>query len=221
MYRLANGTQVPSLPAAPAPVGTPGFGTSGNPGAGLLGSIFGAPEFNTLQEELMSFLLAAGIAPDRDNFAQVLEACRILFGGRGALLALTSATTIANATETAVPWPAPIYDDLGLWSGVSPTRLTIPAGISRVRVSCQTTWDNQESGDRKVRILRNSIGEGDGLPAMRLPSAGAADVTVLNAGGGIVQVSPGDYLQMMVFHDRGANLDLRATNTWLHLEALR
>jgi hypothetical protein len=87
MYRLANGTQVPSLPAAPAPVGTPGYGTSGNPGAGLLGSIFGAAEFNTLQEELMSFLAAAGITPDRNNHAQVLAACTALFGGGGTLAA--------------------------------------------------------------------------------------------------------------------------------------
>jgi hypothetical protein len=79
MYRLANGTQVPALPAVPAPVGTPGYGTNGDPGAGLLGSIFGAAEFNVLQEELMSFLLAAGITPDQGNYGQVLAACLTLF----------------------------------------------------------------------------------------------------------------------------------------------
>ncbi|MBU8545800.1 MULTISPECIES: gp53-like domain-containing protein [Roseomonadaceae] len=79
MYRLANGTQVPALPAAPAPVGTPGYGTNGDPGAGLLGSIFGAAEFNVIQEELMSFLLAAGITPDQENYGQVLAACLTLF----------------------------------------------------------------------------------------------------------------------------------------------
>ena len=87
MDRLANGTQVPALPTMPAPVGTPGYGTNGNPGLGQLGSIFGAAEFNPIQEELMSFILAAGITPDRNNFAQVLAACTALFGGGGTLSA--------------------------------------------------------------------------------------------------------------------------------------
>ena len=85
MQRIANGTQVASLPTPAAPVGAPGYGTNGDPGAGLLGSIFGADEFNRLQEELMAFLTAASIAPDGANNGQVLAAARLLFGGGGVL----------------------------------------------------------------------------------------------------------------------------------------
>ncbi|TCH97642.1 hypothetical protein EJV46_16120 [Roseococcus sp. SYP-B2431] len=85
MQRIANGTQVASMPTPAAPVGTPGYGTSGDPGAGLLGSIFGADDFNRHQEELMSWLAAAGITPDGNNNAQVLEAAHKIFGGGGTM----------------------------------------------------------------------------------------------------------------------------------------
>lgn len=80
MQRIANGTQVASLPIPAAPIGTPGYGTSGDPGAGLLGSVFGADDFNRHQEELMAFLTAAGVTPDGGNNSQVLASARKLFG---------------------------------------------------------------------------------------------------------------------------------------------
>ncbi|MGX9965553.1 gp53-like domain-containing protein [Roseomonas sp. F4] len=98
MYRLANGTQVSTLPPAPAPVGTPGYGTDGDPGAGQLGSIFGAAEFNVIQEELMSFLSAAGITQEWANYGQVLAACHILFAR-----AASTAAVIADAGLTPNP----------------------------------------------------------------------------------------------------------------------
>lgn len=141
--------------------------------------------------------------------------------GAGVLVSLASPLTIGNNSETAVTWPTPIYDDLTFWSSGAPTRLTIPSNVSRIRISCQTTWDNQTSGDRKMRVVKNGADEGNGLPAMRLPSAGSGDVTALNAAGGVVNVTAGDYLQLLVIQDRGANLDLRATNTWMQIEVVR
>jgi hypothetical protein len=212
MDRIHHPSGAASAPSVDAH-GTPGF--PGN------STIFTPWMAHQLIEELRNIVLAAGLTPDKSSVTQVRDALALLYGGRGALLALTSPLTIGNAVETAVTWPAPIYDDAGLWASGTPTRITIPAGVSRIRVACQTTWENQASGDRKMRVVRNGSIEGNGLPAMRLPSAGASDVTVLNAGGGIIAVTPGDYLQLLVFQDRGANLDLRLANTWLHIEVLR
>ena len=81
MRRLANGTQAAALPAIPAASGTPGYATDGDPLVPSLGSLWGASDFNILQEELMAFLVAAGIAPDNTgaNLAQVLAACNALY----------------------------------------------------------------------------------------------------------------------------------------------
>jgi hypothetical protein len=99
MDRIANGTQVASLPTPATAVGTPGYGTNGDPGAGLLGSIFGADEFNPLQEELMAFLTAAGVAPSRTVHNKVLAAATILFGP-GRLLNVQTLSASGTYTPT-------------------------------------------------------------------------------------------------------------------------
>lgn len=82
MRRLANGTQVASLPAPSAAVGTPGYGTNGDPAAGIQPSIFDAGAYNPLQEEIVRVIEAAGLTPDANNLAQLLAAIRALTPNR-------------------------------------------------------------------------------------------------------------------------------------------
>ncbi|MBP0492153.1 hypothetical protein [Roseomonas indoligenes] len=76
MRRLANGTQVNSLPAPAAAVGSPGYGTNGNPGAGQEASIFDADQYNIIQEEIAGVIEDVGIALDATgtNRAQLKQA---------------------------------------------------------------------------------------------------------------------------------------------------
>ena len=141
--------------------------------------------------------------------------------GRGTLIALGASQSIPNAVETAVSWPAPTIDTDAMWASGSPTILTVPAGVGRVRVTAQTTWTNNASGSRKFRVVRNGVDEGVGFPAMRLLAAGSTDVTILSAAGGIRAVSPGDTIQLLVFQDSGGALNLLGTNTWISVEFLK
>jgi hypothetical protein len=85
MRRLANGTQVNSLPPAAAAIGTPGYGTDGNPAAGQQSSTFDAAAFNIIQEELVAPIVSAGIPLDSSgtNNEQLLAALRLLFTSGG------------------------------------------------------------------------------------------------------------------------------------------
>lgn len=85
MRRLANGTQVAAKPLPAAAVGTPGFGTNGNPSAGVQASIFDADTFNIQQEEIAAVIEASGatLDPTGTNVTQLLVALRYLFGGTG------------------------------------------------------------------------------------------------------------------------------------------
>jgi hypothetical protein len=76
MQRLANGTQVASLPAPIAESGTPGFATAGNPASSpvVLPSIWDADQYNRIQEELIAVILAAGLTLDPNNNSQLLLA---------------------------------------------------------------------------------------------------------------------------------------------------
>lgn len=81
MRRLANGTQVPVMPAIAAALGTPGFGTDGNPEGGQEASIFGAAEFNMIQETIARFIEDAGLTLDGANLSQLTSALAALMPG--------------------------------------------------------------------------------------------------------------------------------------------
>ncbi|EFG83723.1 hypothetical protein [Novacetimonas hansenii] len=109
MYRLANGTQVATLPAPAADSGTPGYATWGVVG-GQDPSIIDPDMFNIHQEELISIVTAGGITPDKTNNAQVLAALRVLFAPLSALTLASSPLSPVSASTTVV----------------------VPAGVTRV-----------------------------------------------------------------------------------------
>ncbi|SHJ69474.1 hypothetical protein SAMN02745194_03145 [Roseomonas rosea] len=104
MRLIANGTQVGILPAVAAPVGTPGYGTNGNPAAGQEATILDADVVNIVLAELMAVLQAVGIAPDNTGAdkTQLLQALRSLMGRQMV-----------------------VYASSGSW--------TVPAGVTRMR----------------------------------------------------------------------------------------
>nr|WP_314074898.1 hypothetical protein [uncultured Roseococcus sp.] len=81
MFRIDNSTAAAVLPTPLAP-GVPGYFSAGNPISGTPATVVDADWLNFVQEELIAFLVAAGIAPDRTNLTQVLAACRSMFAGR-------------------------------------------------------------------------------------------------------------------------------------------
>ncbi|TPG53279.1 hypothetical protein EAH89_17325 [Roseomonas nepalensis] len=89
-----------TLPLAPAALGVPGFGTNGDPAAGLQASIFDAHAFNTIQEELMALLTEGGITPDNSgvDLKQVLAAVRNVTLNR-----IKSSTFLTSGTWTPDP----------------------------------------------------------------------------------------------------------------------
>ncbi|MBF0859429.1 hypothetical protein HKD24_09400 [Gluconobacter sp. LMG 31484] len=79
MYRIDNSTALATLPAMSA-AGSPGYFTGGNPASGLSATIMTADWANSVQEELMSFLGAAGVTAVKGANNQVLAAARMLLG---------------------------------------------------------------------------------------------------------------------------------------------
>ena len=53
---------------------------------------------------------------------------------RGALVKLTADEPIADSTDVAIPRDAAVYDTDAFWSAGNPTRLTVPAGVAKVRL---------------------------------------------------------------------------------------
>lgn len=99
MRRVATGSQVASLPPPNAAVGTPGFFNTAAPGLGVNPTVPGPDWFNIMQEELVSILTKANIAPDDTGATlnQVLTSLTTLFGSSQWILERNVGTTSVTA----------------------------------------------------------------------------------------------------------------------------
>ena len=101
MFFNDDPTSIAVRPVA-TPVGTPGYFTDGNPGLGQAATIVQNDFLNTVQDELMNLVLAAGLAPNKFNNAQVLQALRQIIAGRNFRLIYTSANFVVPPGVVAV-----------------------------------------------------------------------------------------------------------------------
>ncbi len=132
----------------------------------------------------------------------------------GALVTLAAASTqsIPNATPTAVAWDLFQYDDSAFWDAGSPTRLTIPAGVTRVRLSAGIRWTPNATGNRKLKIRGNPAGvyDADSIWASDdRPADDSGDATVVTP---IIKVAEGDYFEVIVEQDSTGALDILTTD---------
>jgi len=134
---------------------------------------------------------------------------------RGAVARLTANESVANATTTAIPWDSTIEDVGGFWSGANPTRLTVPTGVARVRVTGNITWDSNTNGKRIVWIDKN------GVPFVGQAVSSSGSNTRQNLTSGPIAVSAGDYFELKTFQNSGgARSVLTGNDSWLTIEAV-
>jgi hypothetical protein len=125
------------------------------------------------------------------------------YGKTGARVTLTSAQSIANdaGTPYAVTWGAAQPNDLAIWSSGSSTRLTVPAGIYKVRVYANIVWYSNNTGYRILLIQKNGSTIASVYGNAVAQSAGIVD-------SGIIDVVPGDYFVIAVQQSSGSSLNI-------------
>ncbi len=140
---------------------------------------------------------------------------------RGAVARLTANESIASSTTTAIPWDSTIEDVGGFWSAGNPTRLTVPAGVVRVRVTGNITWDSNTSAKRIVWIDKSGV-PFVGRPVVEQMAVNStASNTRQNLTSGPIAVSAGDYFELKVFQNSGASRTvLTGNDSWLTIEAV-
>ncbi len=135
-------------------------------------------------------------------FAPGLSAGNWAVPFRGALLRRSS-----DATSLTFPWLAAwqtaVYDTDTFWSAGNPTRLTVPAGVTRVRLHGSVRLpDAAGTGAINLQILRNGA-----APSATYPGTAAWSVRVGGTGFSdnpaffitpVLAVSPGDFFELRV-----------------------
>jgi hypothetical protein len=135
---------------------------------------------------------------------------------RGAMVRLTATEPVAESTDVAIPRDATVYDTDTFWSAGNPTRLTVPAGVSKVRVKGNTNWTFGGSGYRHIWVHKNGA-----LFFGTAKESDQGDAGVQSIGRGVVNVTPGDYLEFIARQTSGATKNVAADElTWFAIEVV-
>lgn len=125
---------------------------------------------------------------------------------------LARATTLTGHTSGVIAWDSEVTDTDGFYDSGSPTRLTIPSGVSRVRVTANLESANY-SGYIDVRIYKNgALASG----CVRKIS-GRGGLKMVNLASAPLEVTAGDYFELYVEHAAAQSI-APAPQTWLAIE---
>lgn len=137
---------------------------------------------------------------------------------RGATVKRTSDLPVSNLVETPIPWQATTEDTDSIWSAGNPTRLTVPAGVTRVRLSGSIQYEASTSGVRFLLISKNGS-DFEGRVRDVIGSSGTTGIALgMSASTADVAVSPGDYFELRAYHNGSSSLDLiSGTALWFSM----
>lgn len=127
-------------------------------------------------------------------------------------VSLTSDLTGQNySAATVISWNTEDFDDAGFWAVGSPTRLTVPTGVSRVRVeACASLLELTAASNLLVHLeIRKN---GSAIASMIL-LAGNRGQFAGSVTSGTIEVTPGDYFEMAVRSADDSSVTLLAAQT--------
>ena len=143
---------------------------------------------------------------------------RSLLPFRGALLRRTTNFSVSTTgTYVAIPWQSAAYDSDGFWDVGQPTRLTVPGGVTKVRLVGNLEWLTSPT-NQLVEIRKNgSTVLGGGAVIMRGDSGYSNQMRNLTSA--VLPVSTGDWFELAVFVGTGGTLQ-GLERTWLAIEVV-
>jgi len=140
-------------------------------------------------------------------------------GFRGALVGKSANQTLTSGVSAFITWNTEAYDTDSWHDNVTNnTRLTVPTGVSRVRVCSNVRWQNTSStGGRLLGIHKNGatfVGKG----AAKIPAEFSSEQHICTAA---VSVVATDYFEIFGFQDSGSNKNIETRDeTWFSIEAI-
>lgn len=105
--------------------------------------------------------------------------------------------------------------DYGGWhdNAVNNSRITVPAGVSRIRLTAQL--DVQGAGSTSFRFRKNGV-NADTYGVTQVGQSGYS-FTVLPVGSGVIEVVPGDYFELIT---EGSGTVIGGPRTFFNVEAI-
>lgn len=139
---------------------------------------------------------------------------------RGALVRLSVSQNNVNFTAGSptfgayVVFDAEVYDTSGIHdNAVNNTRLTVPAGASKVRLTAQATLDNVTANEW-VYLAVDKNGSATWVGTAQSAATLSNTAVRLNAVSPVVEVVPGDFFQMRIYIALDTAVTVSTTTTF-------
>lgn len=145
----------------------------------------------------------------------------------------TGAQSISTSTITALTWTTELSNDASIWSAGSPTRLTVPPSTKRVRLygniryavanpAEQVSWQlfTYKNGAAFLGMANSQMIVGT------IGGTNGSYVHTMNCASGPIEVTDGDYFELMTLQNSGGSLstDTGSTGatgaTWFAMEII-
>lgn len=143
------------------------------------------------------------------------------WNGIQASLYLTSDQEYSDGTEATVSWDAARFSDgLGIFDGGNPTRINVPAGAKRVRVSAGAYWEASTDGQFVAKIKDNAGNSWARDNRYGTNANGTGSCTLITP---IIDIAATSitYFELTLTQTTGGDLDLQASQaTYFTLEVL-
>ena len=130
---------------------------------------------------------------------------------RGALTKLTADEAVA--TNIVVPWDDVTYDTDSIWSSGASSRLTVPAGVTKVKLRAAAHWA-ASTAFRTAVIIKNGdeFSDQEGLPKEQTET----DRAGMSLSSAVLDVIAGDYFELKLI--TGTGMDAIVAKTWMSME---
>ena len=117
----------------------------------------------------------------------------------------------------AIAWDATVYDTNAFWFVGNPTRLTVPGGVTKVRLKGNIDWTFGGTGYRHVWMHQNG-----GLFFGMGRESDEGDAGVQSIGSAVVDVVPGDHFELIARQTSGSTRNVAADElTWFAIEVVK
>lgn len=130
---------------------------------------------------------------------------------RAVQVARSTASAIVNSALVAATWDQVVYDNEIMFAAGTPSRITIPANVSLVRVTANLSFDINATGVRSIHIYKNGVEIKGGRQSVNAVNGIATSLKIISDP---IQVVPGDYFEIWTFQNSGGSLNINSFSTF-------
>lgn len=133
---------------------------------------------------------------------------------RGARVRRTTNFPLTANVVYMLPWETADLNTNSIYSGAAVTRLTVPTGVTKVRLTHNIRFDISAAALRHMAVFKNGVPV-HGMSAVRYGSI-ASNINDFNGTSAVLEVSPGDYFELQVISTNSVSI-LASERTWFEM----